>query len=46
MEAPREYEPPKIETIGTVEDLTQVNKDYGSADGGITFQTQPTTIVS
>lgn len=45
MGAEKEYESPALVIIGGVSELTQVNKTYGNADPGVTFNQQPTTIV-
>lgn len=46
MGADKEYQSPVLVIIGGVSELTQqVNKEFGNADGGITFEDQPTTIV-
>ena len=40
------YESPELIIIGSVEELTLVNKDFGNADSGIMFQNQTTSIVA
>jgi len=44
MTSGEEYQSPVLFTIGSVVELTQVDKDLGNADGGITFQGQTTTV--
>ena len=45
MDTQSPYEAPTIVAIGSVTDLTAVDKELGNADGGITFEGQPTSIV-
>lgn len=45
MDTQSPYEAPAIVEIGTVTDLTQVDKTLGHADPGVTFDEQPTSVV-
>ena len=44
MDKKQDYQSPALVVIGSVSELTEVNKVPGNADGGITFEGQPTSI--